>query len=350
MAAILVPTMNRSEYVIRLLHFYAKQKYQDTILVGDASNEIHSENTLSVIDSLNGKLKIVYKHLPGMNIQCTKKELMKDVKETYVTYAGDDDFILPNSIQQAENFLDCNPDYSTCHGKPFLFLMDQKNEISGQIKVVSPYRLLDSLFENPLDRIYHFLIQYWVSIFSVHRSEEFRDDLNDMDKIPLETFREITLSSLSIIQGKSKRLDNLYLMRQIHKHRYSSPPLMDLMFKPSWQPSFMAFHDLLVESLIKHEKVTPEIASETVKKGFLILFSKWLRKISPKKKKFSASLVEFINNNLPFFYKLLKQTKLIILGVFQIDSLPGLLNKSSPHHTEFMVVHKFLDEYQSKKN
>ena len=346
MAAILVPTMNRSDYVIRLLYFYADQKYQDTIYIGDAGNQTHVKKTLSAIDALKGQLKIVYKHLPRVNIQCTKKELMKEVKETYVTFAGDDDFVLPKSIKKAEDFLNCNPDYSTCHGKPVLFTMDQNNGISGRIQSVVPYHLLESAFDSPLERIENFLDQYWVSIFSVHRSEEFQEDLKDMNKIPLECFREITLSSLSIIQGKSKRLDSLYLMRQLHGGRYLNPSILELMIKPTWHPSFMAFHDILVEALIKYDEVLPDIASETIKNGYWIYFSKGVKKTTPMEETQLENLRKYLRDHLSILSNILKRARSKISEVKQGTSLPGFLNTASPHHSEFMSVYKFLHEYR----
>ena len=64
---ILIPTMNRSEFLIRQLRYYASVKSQHPVYIGDASNQEHQERTEKVIDDLQAQITIRYNHWPKLN-------------------------------------------------------------------------------------------------------------------------------------------------------------------------------------------------------------------------------------------------------------------------------------------
>ena len=110
----------------------------------------------------------------------------------------------------------------------------------------------------------------------------------------------------------------------------------------------MAFHDLLVESLIKHGGVQPKIASKAVKNGYWTYLSKGIINKSLKKKDPPLlNLRLYLKENWPLVRNVFRQTKLTILRFGKSESLLGLLNTNSPDHSEFMSVYKFLEGYRN---
>ena len=103
--AIIVPTMNRPMYTIRLLEYYKKFKFTGTIHIGDSSNEVNKNILFDKINFFKESLKIEYQYLPNHNIEITQKKLTEKVKEKFVVFSGDDDFFLLNSLEQCALFL-----------------------------------------------------------------------------------------------------------------------------------------------------------------------------------------------------------------------------------------------------
>ena len=57
MLGILIPTLNRSDFVVRQLNYYASVNCHYTIYLGDSSNAHHLEAVLSAIERLKFVLK-----------------------------------------------------------------------------------------------------------------------------------------------------------------------------------------------------------------------------------------------------------------------------------------------------
>ena len=57
---ILTPTMNRSEFVLRSLQYYAKVGFTGTFMIGDSSNELERTKIESYIAEYKSKLRIIY--------------------------------------------------------------------------------------------------------------------------------------------------------------------------------------------------------------------------------------------------------------------------------------------------
>ena len=61
---IVIPTKNRSRFVIQQLRYYASLNSPHTIYIGDSSNEEHKQKILAVIEDLKGKVNVVYRSYP----------------------------------------------------------------------------------------------------------------------------------------------------------------------------------------------------------------------------------------------------------------------------------------------
>ena len=56
MISLLIPTMNRSDFLIRLLRYYRALGFQGCICIGDSSDAVHVERTKKAIQELQDKL------------------------------------------------------------------------------------------------------------------------------------------------------------------------------------------------------------------------------------------------------------------------------------------------------
>ena len=239
--SILIPTMNRSEFLIRQLKYYASVKSPHPIYIGDASNNEHSQKIKYVIDKLSSKLKIIYNHWPEYNDRQTIQKLGKICNEKYCAFTGDDDFLVPNSLTKCAMFLKDNLDYRTAQGKAIFFSL-KSNTPYGEILGLGPYwNKTESIEETCEKRILSFGSNYWVPQFSVHRSDEFIEDSINYAKVIDKSFGEILHSFTFICKGKSKFINTLYLFRQGHEFQYNLPNVLDWIYSSEWNPSFNFF-------------------------------------------------------------------------------------------------------------
>ena len=109
--AILIPTINRSDFLIRQLSYYASVKSNHPIYIGDSSNKKEKLKITEFIKNLKDKLEINYSHYPNGNGTEVINEISLQVKENYCAYNGDDDFLIPNSLSKCARFLRDNKDF-----------------------------------------------------------------------------------------------------------------------------------------------------------------------------------------------------------------------------------------------
>ncbi|MEK7121294.1 MAG: TIGR00180 family glycosyltransferase, partial [Patescibacteria group bacterium] len=103
---IVVPTMNRPDFVIRQLNYYASLNFPHTIYYSDGSYPENAKKIKEKIDKLKNKLNIVYLVSPAGNSIRSVIQLLSAVQEKYVSFFGDDDYWIPDALNQCVEFLE----------------------------------------------------------------------------------------------------------------------------------------------------------------------------------------------------------------------------------------------------
>jgi glycosyltransferase domain-containing protein len=341
MVAIIVPTMNRSGFIRRLLYYYSSCSIENTIYIADSSDdEIHIKEIKSAINNVSSKLKVVYGHFLNTNIEEAKRLILDQVIEKYASYCGDDDFLVPTTLKKCAFFLDNNPDYSNCHGTGVVFKM-KDNPLYGKIQVASYYKLLSNESDDPHIRVYDYLSNYW-PIWSVRRVDEFKKTLKLLQNIPSEGFREITMGCVPIIQGKTKLLDELYVLRQVHDSRFQNPSPIEAFLLDGWHISYKEMYRIITNELELVSSTNQSKLDAYVQKGYINYYSKSLKYVICNKENNSIKNVKmFIRNYLPFIEYIYK--KYLVRGL----TLPKLNNRKSKYYVEFNEVYEFLKKYNN---
>ena len=110
--AILIPTLNRPEFVKRTVLYYDSLKSKHLIYIGDASDAEISRSTLSFLKGINN-VCVKYFHWKGLGVAQTNAKLAEEAsaESDYCAYHGDDDYFIPSSLTECAEFLSKNPDY-----------------------------------------------------------------------------------------------------------------------------------------------------------------------------------------------------------------------------------------------
>ena len=137
--AILIPTINRPEFVKRTVWYYDSLKSNHPIYIGDASGAEISRKTLSFLKGINN-VCVKYFHWAGLGIAQTIVKLANEAsaESDYCAFHGDDDYFIPSSLTECAEFLSNNPDYRTAQGRAALVSMDKTEVVCG-ISTISQY-------------------------------------------------------------------------------------------------------------------------------------------------------------------------------------------------------------------
>jgi glycosyltransferase domain-containing protein len=264
----MVPTMNRSGFLIRLLRYFHEQGFKGWILIGDSSNPEEAGLSRAVIESLKSDLHILYLECPELNAIKTVEKLVAMVQTPYVAYIGDDDFLVPAGMEKCIEFLDQNPDYGAAHGYARGFKLKTRSRKAKMVTTgVYPQRAIEK--ETASERLMELLIDYSVMIFSVHRTEIWKIMWKDLNRIEDVSFAaEILPCCLSVVSGKVKSLNCLYLLRQSHNQIYQLPGFYDWITAPSWNPSYQIFLKSVAEQIAVKDGIFLSEAELAVRKAF----------------------------------------------------------------------------------
>jgi glycosyltransferase domain-containing protein len=336
MVAIIVPTMNRSSFVRRLLHYYAHNVVENMVYIADSSDdEFHIGEIKKAIESVSHSIEVVYEHYPKANIEEAKRLILDRVTQEYASYCGDDDFLIPSTLKKCAMFLESNPDYSNCHGTGVCLKM-KHDSLYGDIQTVSDYSLLGNEFDDPYMRVYNYLSDYW-PIWSVRRVDEFKNTLGLLRSIPVESFREITMGCVPIVQGKTKLLDDLYVVRQVHQNRFQSPDPVEALLLEGWHKSFKEMCTIIANEIKKVATFNETTLDDSVRRGFINYYSAVLKtRMCKRESSVLREIKNFIIRHFPYIEYL--YLKYAVPGI----TLPKLRNQKSRHYDDFSTVSSFL--------
>jgi glycosyltransferase domain-containing protein len=349
MLTVIVPTMNRSDFLARLLNYYADAGYQHWITIGDSSQGAHLETAKKTVAGLKGRLKINYCEYPGLSEPECTNQLLQSVKTPYLAWVADDDFLVPSALEQCVEFLRDHPDYSVALGKAVLFDLGRSGPF-GDITNVSPYMLRSIEAASGRERLLYHLSHYSNPNFGVHRTDEFQKAYAGVPALGDKSFTEILPNCMSAVQGKVKELDCFYLVRQGHDRRYLLPDTFDWLTGQKWLPSYQIFNDSLAEELVRVDGIEDEAARDVVKQAF------WAYLANNLLIKYHGRYEQSISGHRSGFLvrarKAMKQgsaASKVIKPVWRLFKsrmnpsgmyLPTLLRDSSPYHQDFMRVYR----------
>lgn len=221
--ALLIPSMNRPDFLLRQFEFYELVDSPHPIYISDSSNEENAEKLKNGIKKFK-KLHIVYQWAePGKD---NLYFLLPLIKEKYCMQVGDDDLTIPKTISECADFLEDHPDYGTCGGKQ-LNIRFRPEDFSKPHGIIAKLTLL---FGRPIEdddmltRAQNFLsntdnmpfLGFMVTRIEVEKSiREITKNFSLMGHMT-----EFLIIAVLIISGKSKTLDKLGYIMHVNGARY----------------------------------------------------------------------------------------------------------------------------------
>lgn len=308
MIAICVPTLDRSEFVIRLLRYYNDLNFKYHIYIGDSSVGGHYHKLAEYIKSVKNRLDVSHVHTPGLNAYESMRELLYIVNEKYCVYLGDDDFIIPGGLEKCLEVLEEDGEiYSACGTG--IQISIRNNLPFGRINGYSKYELGSYSHATPLDRLGGYLRAYWVNDFSLCKTEPLRDMWLHKFQVdfPRKYFDELFRVSVRALLGKAVQVDAPYLVRQGGTPKIHDLESLDA--DPEFYHYYYAYHHLLVELVRKLQNVSWKDASLGVAGAFCSYCNQSPSPVSSFKQKyfyFKGALSSCLQTRFPAIHSFLK--------------------------------------------
>ena len=280
MLTIIVPTYNRADRLARLLNYYRATRCPCPIVIADSSAAEHREANSKLISSLRDTLDLHRREFdPATPYARKMADVLATVQTRYTVLSADDDFVIWHAAKRCAAFLEEHPDYAVAHGLAVtMAIMPEADGTDTQSIRVRPYPQRAVEADDPARRLKQHMSNYFASFYSVHRSKDIQQNYK---LVAAETrdyrFGELLESCLSMIQGKAKRLDMLYMARESSLESASPQTitLEDLRKQKDYQQRYGRFRDCLAAELQVASDIGHGEARRTADKAFAH-YRKWL--------------------------------------------------------------------------
>jgi len=252
--SILIPTMNRPEFMDRVFKYYSNVGFNGTILVADSSEDNATERLVPEHKSLN----IVYHHYPKeifKNEVVAMQAVMAYARTPYTVFQGDDDFIALDGVKTAADFLDDNADFVMAGGGQLRFTV--QNGIFNIDAVKLP---IDYSSDDFIERFKTYMRAGSSTMYFLHRTSVMNDILQYAEEVTLPAIgTEILLCSLAILSGRCKSFPLISSFQQGEhaktifprtNKKLEMPTFYKVMLRDDWPEQFRTFKQIIVNKMV----------------------------------------------------------------------------------------------------
>jgi hypothetical protein len=283
----------------------------------------------------------------------------------YAAICADDDFIVPKSIEQCVRFLEANSGYSVASGSAARIVTYVNYRNSQYSLHTYTYRQRTIESDEPRLRLRDHLGDYVPTFYSVHRRLDLIHNMqlaydNTSDNLCL--FAELLPSCLSLVQGKAKRLNILYMVRQSHPDSEAAGaiPRRAGLALDDFPQRYVRFRNCLAEELASVTHMSVAEAGDVVDDAFQVYRKHLLSEKSDTVRRaqrllrvlptsirlafFDRQLLAMLQAPLQVYHQL--QFEHDLLCKQDDDMLINkLLDHRSPFHTDFLPIYELMMRY-----
>ena len=346
--SLVIPTFNRPVFLQRLLNYYCDLRASFGIVVADSSSGSALEENLSMTARAQQILDVKHQAYPSDTAPYKKlTDALGKIKSEYAAICADDDFITPDGVAAGVEFLQHNSGYSIAHGCAAAVWILSGGEIQG----ASTYPQRSIELDDAAARLEDHLRDYTATYYSIHRREQLVSNMERADAQTVDyRLGELLPSCLSVIQGKAKALDVLYMVRQadFEPPKYGEKMLAwdDLITRDDFPDRYEKFRACLADELTRASSANRDEANRVVDGAFLSYIS---ATVSSKEDR--ATFVQRLRQifrGLPLAPRLATMGRSLLGKKADTDkhdemSLPNLLDPHSSFHSQFMNIYRYLD-------
>lgn len=257
-------------------------------------------------------------------------DILSKVKTPYVLICSDDDFVLPSGIDQALNFLNSNPDYSSARGEilgiKFYKYSNQEKTYGFDYEITTHSSQVSTNLEheNIEERLFSHLKNFQITFFDIHKTKDLQFAYQKLLELNPEAYilHEFITSGFTVLKGKVYRGNFPYLIRDhgpsgtTYKEKKIITHL-DWLTKTSWGTEYNSMINAFIYYINENEQISKN--KYNLHKALIKFYRKRLiYDLYEDDSKLLLMLVHFIIKIEMFFNlnKLLSKTKKIFKNKF----------------------------------
>ena len=250
--------------------------------------------------------------------------IIEKVSTSFVMLVDNDDFVVPGGITKSINFLENNPDYISCRGRIDGILIKPSSSKKDKEKYEFRYPSEDSVKLNQsraLNRLKTHLSNYSPTFYDVHRAVNLNEAflrLKEMDFSDLH-LAELATSCISVTQGKIKRNNYPFLVRQLNPPGSSAAEenkkgnFFDRMFSKTWSNDYNTLRLNISNRLSETDNISKSEAANFFDNYFkTLIFPEIVKNLSKKIPRIPSFLMKIARQVLYIFYNGSSSKKLFL--------------------------------------
>lgn len=343
---LIIPTYNRPKLLQRILDFYSKYNLNFDVIIADSSKSVNKKLNKKIV-KLFPKLNTRYIDKFSSNLVSHHKfaKIVKFVKTKYLCFCADDDFLIPNGLNEAVNFLEKNPSYSAAHGTYIHFYIFN-DPLRGKRFWWNFRYVYESISSSsPITRLTNHLSNYYQILWAVRRTDVVKLCYEEFLKSEVNPwlFGELLPDLLTLIYGKMKRLNNFYSAREAFSTSYSYwPSLMDAKSSGTYDKEYVTFKKTLVNNLSKFSKVSKETLSKLIDQNMK-------RHLSHSTQEHLTGRINFILRRFPPLFKTVRFLHAkYLFSKLKKDRIGIIDNPVSKYFSDFNQIKQIVLKYEDK--
>lgn len=198
---LIIPTHNRHEYLRRSISYFKNLKAQ--VIYCDSSPNPYNKITSS---------NILYLHLPNYSFAEKILHALNLIKTDFVALCADDDFILIESLYQAEYILSTESSIKTIIGENIFFC---KNH-NGNFYHLNSF-IPQEINHSPIANASNFFSNYEQILWGIYDKKILVKSFEIIKKAKYsnDNFIELTIGAIVCFSGGIKFLDNIWSIREL---------------------------------------------------------------------------------------------------------------------------------------
>jgi len=274
---LIIPTYNRPNFLQRILDYYHKYGKDFDIIVADSSSEENKKlNKKIILSFLDLNIQYVDKYPEDIAVSHKFSDMVNYAKKKYCVFCADDDFVTPNGIKQSIYFLEKNLDFTLVHGRYIDFWLKAKKRREKQFFYGIRYSNKSIFSSDPKIRLIEYLDKYSQGImYGVYRTDFLKMIYKEFlkSKINPFLFGELFVSTFTILYGKMKCLDVLYMARQLDRSQsvlMNFTVLMDFTKKGKYDTDYANLNQCLADHLHKEYQLNIEESKKIIDEAMSI--------------------------------------------------------------------------------
>ena len=198
---------NRHANLDRLLQYY--DGYDFPICIADSSSNPHVFNTAL-------KQTTRYLYTPGISYTAKIEQVLDAIRTPFVALCADDDFLVPDGIKAAVDWLQMHDDYTAAQGNIIKYYNQSNQAIVFDIMYVGDFTVAE---DQPLARLKKMFHTYKSILYAVHRVDSLKASFANAGATIHNLYLNEYLSSIvPVLKGKVKDIGSLYQVREYSLH------------------------------------------------------------------------------------------------------------------------------------